>query len=74
MEEFEKALVEVFNSSALPFEAKRYVMKHLYEVIDAKLNDELLRNEIATLKKEIEELKSEEACVNEEVSNVDNVE
>lgn len=34
MEELEKALSDVFNASQLPFEAKRYVLKHLYVVVD----------------------------------------
>lgn len=30
MEEFEKQLLDVFNASPIPLEAKLYVMKHVY--------------------------------------------
>lgn len=30
MEEFEKQLLNVFNASPIPLEAKLYVMKHVY--------------------------------------------
>lgn len=34
MEELEKAIADVLQKSQLPLEAKRYVLKHLYGVID----------------------------------------
>ena len=36
MEELEKALSEELNKSSLPPEAKLYVLKHLYGIIDLK--------------------------------------
>ena len=39
MEEFENALVEIFNATTLPFEAKRYVvLKFARDVEDAYQN------------------------------------
>ena len=36
MDEFEQAILDVFNQSQLPLEAKKYVLKHLYLTVDLK--------------------------------------
>lgn len=36
MNEFEKQLIDVMNSSSLPMEAKLYVLMHVYTIADAE--------------------------------------
>ena len=43
MDEFETTLINLFNESQLPFEAKRYVLKHVYNMVDAKYQAEMLK-------------------------------
>ena len=44
MEELEKKLIELFNSNKLPFEAKRYVVKHFAMIVDNTYQMELLKS------------------------------
>jgi hypothetical protein len=37
MEEFEAALVKLFNEYSLPFELKRYVLKHVMTLTDIEV-------------------------------------
>ena len=47
MEELEKQLIELFNNSKLPFEAKRYVVKHFAMIVDNTYQMELLKSKEA---------------------------
>ena len=47
MEELEKELIELFNNSKLPFEAKRYVVKHFAMIVDDTYQMELLKSKEA---------------------------
>ena len=54
MEEFEKKLIDVFNeNTTLPFEVKRYVLKHVKDLVDCKYQMELLTIENNKLKSEV---------------------
>ena len=43
MEEFETSLINLFNASTLPFEAKRYVLKHVSSMVENTYNTELAK-------------------------------
>jgi hypothetical protein len=59
MEEFEASVIKLFNETPLPFEAKRYVMKHVATLIDVEY-----RNQIEKLNSK----NAEEECDNGEMS------
>lgn len=37
MDELEKQIIDVLNENQLPLEAKRYVVKHIFEVLNYEL-------------------------------------
>lgn len=36
MEEFEKQIIELIQTNPIPLEAKLYVMKHVYTIVEAE--------------------------------------
>lgn len=50
MEELEKALTDALNASTLPLEAKRYILRHLFNIVDINYQYEL---RIQKLKQEV---------------------
>lgn len=50
MEELEKALTELINANPLPFEAKRYVIKHIKETMDWLYQIEMLKKKESEVK------------------------
>lgn len=45
MEELEKHIIEAINKSNLPYEAVRYVLKHILDVVDLQYQNALLKKE-----------------------------
>ncbi|MBP5598114.1 MAG: hypothetical protein J6Y02_22285 [Pseudobutyrivibrio sp.] len=41
MENLEKKLIDAFNESQIPFEAKRYVVKHVLEVVNHEYDKQM---------------------------------
>ena len=41
METFENALINLINSNPLPFEAKWYIVRHVFGLVDAEYNKQM---------------------------------
>ena len=57
MEEFEQALIKLFNENSLPLEAKWYIMRHVYILAEAEYRKQ---KTLQRSKEQNEEVKSDE--------------
>ena len=53
MEELEKAIIEAINQRNMPYEAIRYVLKHVLDVVDLQYQNALLRAQIPVNESEV---------------------
>lgn len=53
MEELEKAIIAAINESNMSYEAIRYVLKHVLEVVDLQYQNALLQAQIPVNESEV---------------------